>query len=136
MKMKDPDSQKKKILMAMKSENIYKENQPKVSDLDILNQLPESARQDRHGTVAPMIRPADENRTEKMSNKQNQLEPMESEPPEVDLMAGGSIKFTEGIDDDQSSVTASKHEVGQSQRHINLATHGESSIMKSQIDNT
>ena len=61
---------------------------------------------------------------------------MESEPPEVDLMAGGSIKFTEGIDDDQSSVTASKHEVGQSQRHINLATHGESSIMKSQIDNT
>ena len=62
---------------------------------------------------------------------------MESEPPEVDLMAGGSVKFTEDNDDGQSSVTASKNGVGHSQRHINLATHEESSIIRSQIvDNT
>ena len=59
---------------------------------------------------------------------------MDSQPAEIDLMAGGSVKFTED-NDDNSSVTASKNEIGHSQRHIQLASLEESAI-RSQADQT
>lgn len=31
---------------------------------------------------------------------------MDFDPPEIDLMAGGSVKFTEECDDDSNSITA------------------------------
>lgn len=67
--MQDPVGVNRKQLQQMKSEAIYKDSSRKENISDILNDMPGTGRENRVGTVAPVLRP-EANQTENLSVKQ------------------------------------------------------------------